>query len=61
MWIEILTAVSLFLVLEGLLPFISPEKYKQYIVQVLNLPDSTLRWFGLGSMLLGILLLSVVR
>jgi len=61
MWIEILTAVSLFLVLEGLLPFISPEKYKRYVVQALSLPDATLRWFGLGSMLLGILLLSVVR
>ncbi len=61
MWTEILTAVSLLLVLEGLLPFISPDGYKRSMAQVLLLPSRHLRLFGLGSMLLGVALLYFVK
>ncbi len=60
-WTEILTAVALVLVLEGMLPFIGPGRYKQLVAQVVRLSDNQLRAFGLISMLAGLLLLFVIR
>lgn len=61
MLVEILTAVSLVLVLEGLLPFISPNAYKNAIRTMLDQPESRMRLIGLCSMIAGVLLLTVVR
>jgi len=54
---EILRAVALLLVIEGIMPFLSPGKWRETMMQVAQLPDSTLRGFGLGIMLLGVILL----
>jgi len=54
---EILRAVALLLVIEGIMPFLSPAKWRETMMQVAQLPDSTLRGFGLGIMLLGVVLL----
>lgn len=61
MWVDILTAVSLFLVFEGVLPFITPAGYKRSVRQLLALDDRYLRMFGLGSMLAGVTLLYFIR
>ena len=61
MWTEILTGLSLLLVFEGLLPFISPNGYKRSMAQVMQLQSSHLRLFGLGSMLLGVFLLYLIK
>ena len=61
MWTEILTAVSLLFVLEGLLPFISPDGYKRSMAQVIQMHSRHLRLFGLGSMVSGVVLLYFVR
>jgi len=60
-WRDILTAVALFLVLEGLFPFLSPAGFKRRIAQIVRYPDRVLRGVGLVSMTLGALLLYVVR
>lgn len=60
-WTEILTAVSLLLVIEGMLPFIRPSRYKQIVAQIVRLSDNQLRVFGLSAMIAGLLLLFVVR
>jgi uncharacterized protein YjeT (DUF2065 family) len=60
-WQEILTAVALVLVIEGLLPFIGPEKYRELVAQIARLGDNQIRTFGLTSMIAGLLLLFVVR
>lgn len=60
-WIEILTAVALVLVIEGMLPFIRPGRYKQLVAQIVRLSDNQLRTFGLASMIAGLLLLFFVR
>ena len=60
-WIEILTAVSLLLIIEGMLPFIRPSRYKQLVAQVIQLSDNQLRIFGLSAMIAGLLLLFIVR
>jgi len=61
MWVDVLTALSLFLVLEGLFPFLNPQGFKRHMSQILQMPDSGLRIAGLASMAMGALLLYVVR
>ncbi len=61
MWTEILTAVALVLVIEGLIPFSGPSRYRQLVAQMAQLSDNALRTVGLVSMLAGLLLLYVVR
>jgi len=61
MWVEILTALALVLVIEGLLPFSGPRRYRQIMIQISRLPDGTVRAVGLCSMLSGLLLLFLVR
>ncbi len=60
-WTEILTACALVLVIEGILPFVGPNRYKQLVAQIVRLSDNHLRTFGLLSMIAGILLLFIVR
>jgi len=51
------TAVALVLIVEGLLPFISPRIWRQTFLQLLQLNDGQIRFIGLGCIILGILLL----
>ena len=61
MWHDLLVAISLVLVLEGLLPFLSPDATRRAVMKIVNLHDSTLRFAGLTSMILGCLLLYALR
>lgn len=61
MWSELLTALALLFVLEGLLPFLSPRGYRHSVSQLLQLGDRQLRMIGLGSMLAGVVMLYLVR
>ncbi|MEZ5453335.1 MAG: DUF2065 domain-containing protein [Thiothrix sp.] len=56
-WNDLLNAVALLLIMEGLMPFLSPSRLKQTYAQLLELPDKTLRTIGLVSVIAGILLL----
>jgi len=49
-------ALALVLVIEGLLPFLSPSTWRNMFKQLLELQDGQLRFFGLCSMLLGLVL-----
>jgi uncharacterized protein YjeT (DUF2065 family) len=60
-WQEILTAFALVLVIEGILPFVGPGRYRQMVAQIVRLGDNQLRTFGLASMIAGLLLLFFVR
>ena len=60
-WNDLLAAFALYLVLEGLLPFLSPRGWKQAIAQMTQLSDQQMRMFGLISMVAGLLLLAFVR
>lgn len=61
MWTELLTAVALVLVIEGLLPFLSPNTFRSAMRTMLSRNDNTLRIIGLSSMIVGVLLLTIVR
>jgi uncharacterized protein YjeT (DUF2065 family) len=60
-WTEILTALALLMIIEGMLPFIGPDRYKQLVAQIARLSDNQLRTFGLSAMIAGLLLLFLVR
>ena len=55
----LLTAVGLMLVLEGLLPMIAPARWRDVFLQVARMRDGQIRFFGMGSALLGIALLLI--
>jgi uncharacterized protein len=61
MWHEILVAIALVLVIEGMLPFLNPEGMRRAMLVVSQMSDSTLRFAGLTSMLLGVILLYVIN
>ncbi len=54
-------ALGLMLVFEGLLPFFSPGGWRRTFERVLQLTDGQLRFMGLCSMGLGLLLLVFFR
>jgi uncharacterized protein len=53
----LLTALALVLLIEGLLPFLSPGGWKRMFSQLLLLHDGQIRFFGLICMLLGLMIL----
>ncbi len=55
----LLGALALMLVIEGLLPFLSPRTWRDVFARALSLSDGQLRFVGLASMLAGLLLLSL--
>ena len=57
----LLTALSLVLVLEGIMPFAAPGLWRRAMARVLAEDDAALRRVGLVSMSLGLLLLYWVR
>ena len=57
----LLGALALMLILEGLLPFLSPGAWRRMFMRALRLSDGQIRFIGLISLLLGVLLLTVWR
>ena len=51
------TALALVMVIEGLLPFLSPGGWKRTFARLLELRDGQLRFFGLACMACGLLAL----
>jgi uncharacterized protein YjeT (DUF2065 family) len=50
-------AMALVLVLEGLFPFVSPVGWRRMFKQLLELSDGQIRFFAMGSILSGLLLI----
>ena len=61
MWNDLLVAVALVLVIEGIIPFIAPNKFRQALAQISQLSDQALRIMGLVSMTIGIIFLYILR
>ena len=58
---DLLAALGLFLVLEGIAPFLNPQGVKRAFARLLEVRDRELRIAGLGSMLVGVIILFLVR
>ena len=50
-------ALALVLVIEGLFPFVSPGGWRRMFQQIMQLQDGQVRFFGLASILAGLLLM----
>lgn len=61
MWTEILIGLSFVLVIEGIVPFLSPGRWRLLASAMASVDDRTLRIMGLVSMLMGTALLYLVR
>ncbi|MBK7768104.1 MAG: DUF2065 domain-containing protein [Sulfuritalea sp.] len=55
----LLLAFALMLVIEGLLPFLAPRVWREAFRRVTELSDGQIRFIGLSSMLVGVVLLTV--
>jgi uncharacterized protein YjeT (DUF2065 family) len=53
MWESLLSACALVLVIEGLLPFLSPGAWRRIFEQATRLSDGQIRFLGLTSILIG--------
>ena len=58
---ELGVALALLLVLEGILPFLSPNLTRQSLAMMMEMDDKSLRMTGLICMIFGVILLYLVR
>ncbi len=61
MYKTLLLAFALMLLVEGLLPFLAPHVWRDMFRRLTELADGQIRFIGLSSMVLGLLLLILFR
>jgi uncharacterized protein len=60
-WGSLLAAFALMLILEGLLPFLSPGAWREAFRRLTEMSDGQIRFIGLSSMIAGLLLLFLTK
>jgi uncharacterized protein YjeT (DUF2065 family) len=60
-WNDLFAAIALMLMLEGILPFLNPGRYRKMLEMLEQVSDTQLRSIGLVVMLLGAVALTLVR
>lgn len=60
-WQDLGAALALVLIFEGMLPFVSPERWRRMLEMIRGLNDGQLRNMGLFLISIGALLLYVTR
>ena len=58
---SLLLAFGLVLVIEGILPLLAPQAWKQTFQRMVEMKDGQLRFVGLASMLAGLLIVLLVH
>ena len=61
MWQDIGIALCLVLVIEGIVPFLYPRRWRALAMSLAEIDDRTMRIAGLVSMVLGTLLLYLIK
>lgn len=61
MYKTLLLAFALMLLIEGLLPFLAPHVWRDTFRRLTELTDGQIRFIGLSSMVLGLILLMLFR
>ena len=61
MWQDLLTGFSIYLVIEGLIPFAGPNLFRQSVVRIAQMDDNNLRLTGLTVASIGLIMLYIVR
>lgn len=57
---NLLAAIALMLIFEGVLPFAAPDRWKATFRKISEAPDQQVRFVGLASMVLGLILLLMI-
>jgi uncharacterized protein YjeT (DUF2065 family) len=57
----LLLAFALMLVIEGILPFIAPRVWRETFRKVTEMNDGQIRFIGISSMLIGLVLMAVLH
>lgn len=60
-WHELLVATCLMLVLEGIMPFVAPQRWRKLIEYAARTDDRSMRMMGLACMLVGVVLLYLIN
>lgn len=60
-WQVLPVALALVFIIEGAMPFISPNRWRNMLALVAQMDDRVIRNIGLGSMLFGVVLLYLVN
>ena len=60
-WQVLPVALALVFIIEGMLPFISPDRWRKLLTMADQMDDRVIRNVGLGSMLFGVLVLYLVH
>ena len=61
MWHDLLAALALVMVIEGILPFLNPDAMRNVMRKMSDMDDRSLRISGLVSMALGVVMLYLVH
>ncbi len=61
MWSDLLMAGGLLLVIEGVVPFLSPRRFRQGLLNFAAIEDRWMRLIGLICMVGGLLVLNLVK
>lgn len=61
MWQDLLAALALMLVFEGILPFLNPGRFRNMVRMLDQMDDNMVRRIGFISMLAGVGLLYLVK
>ena len=61
MWHDLGVAISLLLVLEGILPFVQPERWRKMVAVLSETDNNTLRIMGFITMLIGTAMLYLLK
>ena len=61
MWHYFLAAFALMLVFEGIMPFLSPEKWRNFVQTLSMQTDKRIRIMGLVTMLIGVVILTILH
>lgn len=54
-------ALALMLIVEGVLPFLAPNLWRDTFRRITQMSDGQIRFIGLSSMIVGLLILAWVR
>lgn len=61
MWLDILRALSLVMVIEGIMPFVSPARAREVFARLCSQDDRGLRMLGALSIVAGLIALQVIH
>ncbi len=61
MWHDVGVALCLVLVIEGIMPFLYPARWKEMVAMLAEVDDQTMRIIGFASMILGTGLLYLIN